>query len=85
MLNNRDLQQIRKVVRAEVKEEVSTQLKPVNSSLKTLETDMKFVKKRLKKVEQYSKDTADFLDRQNIDLEKRTKRIENHLSLPPIQ
>ena len=67
MLNNSDIQQIRSVVR----EEVSTQLKPVN--------------KRLGKIERYSKAAVDFLDRQNIDIEKRTERIENHLGLNPLQ
>ncbi len=87
MLTKSDISQIRIVV----KEEIETQIKPVNGRLDKVETrlgnvesQIKTANKRLKKVEGLAKDTLSFLDRQNIDLDKRTKRIEHHLGLPQI-
>ncbi|MBI3379660.1 hypothetical protein HY029_02820 [Candidatus Gottesmanbacteria bacterium] len=80
MLTKRDIKQIRTAVR----EEVKTQLDPVSKRVDSIAKRVNSIDSRLKKVEKNTKDTVDFLDQENIDLAKRTKRIEQHLDLPQI-
>lgn len=95
MLTNSDFVKIKTIVKDVVKDEVDplkVDVRELQVDVKDLKVDVKQLKKetkqlgrRLKKVERYSKNAADFLDRQNIDLEKRTERIEHHLGLPSLQ
>lgn len=70
MLTRDDLDQIRSIVREEVCEEVSSQLKPVNRKLNRLQKDISFI------VKDYSNAVS--------HLRKRVDRIEDHLDLPQI-
>ena len=50
--------------------EMDKKLKPIKSDTRKIKKDLKV--------------TTDFFDRDIVSLKKRTKRIENHLGLPPV-
>lgn len=76
MLTKSDLLKIKTVIKDEID--------PLKSQVTQVDKRVNQMDKRLKKVEKYTKDTFDFLDRQDIDHEKRIKRMETHLSLSPL-
>lgn len=77
MLTKNDLQAIRTIVKQEVITNVDTALVPIEKDLKSINT-------RLRKVEKTVDTMAKVLDRADVDLHKRVKRIENHLELPTL-
>lgn len=50
-----------------------------------LESALKPIKKDLSKLKKDMKTVINHFDHENIDLDKRVLRVENHLNLPPIQ
>lgn len=96
MLTKNDLSQIRKVVREEVEtdnENTKSELKAeIKLTRMEIQNEQKNVNDRLKNVEVTTKkiqktvDTIiDFFDKQDMDLLKRVKTIEEHLRFSPVQ
>jgi len=85
MLTKNDLNQIRSVVKEEVKNEVADQVKmglePIAKDLSNVKKDLKDVKKRVKKIEKTVDVVIDHFDREIVGTQKRVGRIEDHLSL----
>jgi len=85
MLTKNDLNQIRSVVKEEVKNEVADQVKmglePIAKDLSDVKKDLKDVKKRVKKIEKTVDVVIDHFDREIVGTQKRVGRIEDHLSL----
>lgn len=92
MLTKSDLNQIRKVVREEVEEEnentrneIRTEMKlsrmKLEERLREIETSLKNLSIRLRKVEKDTSTAIDIFDRIDVRLNKRVKTIEEHLDL----
>jgi len=85
MLTKNDLNQIRSVVKEEVKNEVADQVKmglePIAKDLSDVKKDLKDVKKRVKKIEKTVDVVIDHFDREIVGTQKRVGKIEDHLSL----
>ena len=92
MLTKNDLNQIRSVVKEEVKNEVADQVKmglepiakdlsDVKKDLSNVKKDLKDVKKRVKKIEKTVDVVIDHFDREIVGTQKRVGKIEDHLSL----
>lgn len=74
MLTKNDLTQIREVVRGEVQNEVQKEVTPIKKDLKIVHTKLNKLQKTL--------DVAiNTFDRRDEKLQKRVKRIENHIGL----
>lgn len=57
-------------------------LKQIKNLIDPLSTDIKDVKKRVRKIEGTIDVMINQFDREIVDTQKRVKRIENHISLP---
>ena len=93
MLTKNDLSRIKNIVREEVEAEgenirseinseiklagmrTTTELQEVNTRLKNLEITTRKIQKDLAKI-------SDFLDRENLKIVKRVRKIEEHLGFP---
>ena len=71
MLTKNDLQQIRSIVREEVKDEVEQQLKPVSKKLNRVAKDLSYV------IGNY--------DERIVLTNRRVDKIEEHLNLPQVR
>lgn len=80
-LTQKDLSQIGQIVKDQVKP-IDVRLQSVEKNVTGIDTRLRSVEKDVKKIKKDTKYTVDFLDRNIIKLDKRTKRIENHLDLP---
>jgi len=70
MLTRNDLDQIRGIIKEEVKDEVSVQLKPINRKLNRIQKEITYL----------AKDYSNVI----MHVRKRVKRIDDHLDLPEI-
>lgn len=90
MLTKIDLSKIKKVVEGSVRsvKTDTSALKIDFSDLKQhvsrLGKDMTGIKSGVKKIDKKVDKIIDFFDREHLSLEKRTKRVETHLHLPPL-
>lgn len=75
-LTKNDLQQIRSIVREEVRDEVKVQLDPVHKEIKTIKKDIVHIRKDINTI-------INFFDREYLELRSRIERIEDYLKLPP--
>jgi hypothetical protein len=71
MLTKNDLQQIRSIVREEVKDEVEQQLKPVSKKLNRVAKDLSYI------IGNY--------DERIVLTNRRVDKIEEHLNLPQVR
>lgn len=108
MLTQNDLEKIRKIIRADVREivreEVGNETQAIKEELQAdithaqirIRSEIDELKNRIKNLEiritklhkelkEEIKLVANFLDRENVSTNKRVKRIDHHLSLPPAQ
>lgn len=85
MLSKEDLKQIRMVVRQEIKEEVSLQLKPIKEEfslqLDPVKMDISTIKRDVVQIRKDQKSIVNFFDHEYLDLRKRIELIEEHLNL----
>lgn len=79
-------------IRSEVGSEIklagirtTTELREVNTRLKDLEIKTTRVEKEVKKLRSDLKNSADFLDRENLKTVKRLEKIERRLGFPELQ
>jgi hypothetical protein len=95
MLNDKDLEKIRIVIREEIEAESSNTKNELQTDIKMSQMRITGIidelKNRVKNIEikinQISKDlkyAINFLDKEDVKTVKRIDRIENHLNLPPI-
>ena len=90
-LTNQDLQAIRTIVRHEVKEEVSQQLKPIDTSLqnvaKQVTQNTKLINQNAKKINRVKTTTnliLEYVEKEDTKLKNRIQTIETRLNLPSI-
>ncbi len=67
---------------SEISKIIKNELDPLKNDLSTVKKDLKGVKKSITKIDDNVEDILGFLDAQDVKLEKRVKRIEEHLNLP---
>lgn len=67
---------------SEISKIIKNELDPLKNDLSTVKKDLKGVKKSIIKIDDNVEDILGFLDVQDVKLEKRVKRIEEHLNLP---
>ncbi|HUV46934.1 MAG TPA: hypothetical protein VMW29_02250 [Candidatus Bathyarchaeia archaeon] len=72
-----------KTLKSDVKN-IDIRLVSVEKDVKGIDTRLKSVEKDVKKIKKDTSYTADYLDKNMIKFDKRTKRLENHLHLPVI-
>jgi hypothetical protein len=92
MLTKDDLKEVRKIIREEteaesedLKNELQADMK-MNmvrsvSELREINTRVKNIEIKLNKIQKDLKYAVDFLDKDNLKIQKRVERIEEHLSL----
>ncbi len=100
MLTKDDLVKIRKIVREEVENEsqaikdelgadITMSRINIQNDIRGLKDRVKSLEIRLTKMHRELKDeiklVANFLDRENVATNKRVKRVEDHLQIPPQQ
>lgn len=81
MLTKNDLDQIRGIVREEVKEEVSTQLKPVNQRLDQADHRLNRVYRRLARLQKEMTLIVHDYTNAIVHVRKKGEKIEDHLNL----
>lgn len=92
-------EEVKKQIETAVKTTIQQELRPIRTDLKTLTSDVKTLQSDVKiltsdvktlksDVGKMRKDIdaiLDYFDREYVDLRSRVERIEEHLSLPPLQ
>jgi len=71
MLTKGDLQAIKQVVKNEVDESLDIKLKPIRKDMRKIKKDVKTL--------------IDHFDKRDVRIQKRVKKIEEHLDFPPQQ
>lgn len=81
-LTKSDLQQIGNVIDKKLGNRLKQELEPIKNDLETVKKDLNVVKKNVK----YLKKTVDIIaknyDTEDVKLQRRVRRIEEHLNLP---
>lgn len=99
MLTKNDLQAIKEIVDerldSRLEEKFDKKLKPIKDDVENIKSDIEIIKKEIKPIKsmqrsirKINKNVSTMLDMLNTDdmrLQKRVKRIEDHLDLPPQQ
>ncbi len=90
MLTKSDLNQIRVVVNEEVDAVVDEKLEPIKKDLTILKSDVtdlkkdvKYLKKKVNRIDRTVSLTVKNYDEGDIKLERRVKKIEDHIGLTP--
>lgn len=85
MLTNEEVQQFRLIVQEAVKAEVKTELQsvvePVKKQLEKVEMDMA-TKKGMSKIDHKLDKILAFLNREDVNLAKRVRSLEEHAGIP---
>ncbi len=89
MLTKNDLDQIEQRVSKPLKEEVQAVEKRLSANIQSVEQrlskQLKSIKLDLSKIKKDTSYTVNFLDREQLKLGERVKKIEKHLELPTPQ
>jgi DNA anti-recombination protein RmuC len=88
MLKNGDLKAIEKIVDQSVErklEPVKKDIGVLRQDVGGLKNDMKSVTKGIKHIKKNVDVMIDSFNRDDMRLQKRVKRVEEHLHLPPVQ
>lgn len=78
MLTKSDLKQIGNVI----DERLEEKLEPIKEDLGKLQKDMKGLKKKVNKIDKTVDIIARNYDKEDVKLQRRVSKIEEHLSLP---